>query len=141
MKKIITLAMALAVSLTLSFTALAAEEKSAPVAIPDTPSGIWQSVDNEMNEMTKMIAAASIKELHPHAFAVRDLVAALPEKSASLAPEKLAGVKSNIKFVATLADRLDVAGDSNDKAAAEENVKKLKGVLDSIRANYPDIVK
>jgi hypothetical protein len=139
MKKII-LGMALAVSLMFSLAAQA-EEKETPVAIPDTPAAIHQSVNKEMDEMTKMIAAGSVKDLHHHAFAVRDLVAALPEKSASLAQDKLAAVKSSGKFVATIADRLDAAGDSNDKTAAAENLKKLSGVLDSIWTNYPDAAK
>ncbi|MDE1153737.1 MAG: hypothetical protein PW788_14480 [Micavibrio sp.] len=116
-----------------------AEEKEAPTAIPDTPAAIWKSVDAETDEMTKLIKAGTLEELHHHAFAVRDLVAALPDHSATLPADKLAKVKSDSKFVATLASRLDESGDAKDKTASEANLKKLEGVLDMIRANYPDI--
>ena len=116
----------------------AAAEKEAPTAIPDTAAGIWEAVDKETEEMSKLIQAGTLKDLHHHAFAVRDLVAALPAKSASLPADKMAKLKSDSKSVATLADRLDAAGDSNNKTAAESNFGKLKGVLTSIRANDTD---
>jgi hypothetical protein len=49
-------------------------------------------------------------------------------------------VKAESKFVATLAQRLDAAGDSNNKAASISNFDKLKDVLKSIRINYPEAV-
>jgi hypothetical protein len=134
MKKKI-LGIALAINLVFSLTALAGE-KDIPVTIPDTPAAIWQSADKEMDEMSKMIQAGALKDLHHHAFAVRDLVAALPAHSASLPADQLEKVTSDSKFVTTLADRLDAAGDSNDKTAATSNFEKLKKVLSSIRANY-----
>jgi hypothetical protein len=79
-----------------------------------------------------------VSDLHHHAYAVRDLVAALPAHSASLPADKLAKVQSDSKFVATLAQRLDAAGDSNDKNAAESNFKKLNDILNLIRVNYSD---
>jgi len=122
-----------------TFTASAyAAEKEAPVKIPDTVAAIWQSVDQETEGMAKGIQAGKLDDLHQHAFAVRDLVAALPARSASLPPEKLAKVRSDAKFVATLAQRLDAAGDANNKAAAESNFEKLRDMLKSIRTNYPD---
>lgn len=119
-------------------TSAYAAEKEAPVKIPDTVAAIWQSVDQETEGMAKGIQAGKLDALHQHAAAVRDLVAALPARSASLPPDKLAKVKSDAKFVATLAQRLDAAGDANNKTAAESNFEKLRDVLKSIRTNYPD---
>ncbi len=116
-----------------------ADEKEAAVTVPNTPSEIWQAIDSQVDETTKLIQAGTLKELHHHAFAIRDLVAGLPAHSASLPADKLAKVKSDGKFVATIAERLDTAGDSNDKAAAETNFGKLKNILATLRANYPDI--
>ena len=113
-------------------------EKEAPVKIPDTVAAIWQSVDQETDGMAKGIQAGKLDELHQHAFAIRDLVAALPARSGSLPPDKLAKVKADAKSVATLAQRLDTAGDANDKTAAESNLEKLRNVLKAIRTNYPD---
>ena len=113
-----------------------AEEKEAAVVIPETSVKIWQSIDAESDTISKMIQSGNLKELHHHAFGIRDLVAALPDHSTTLRADKLAKVKSDGKFVTTIADRLDAAGDSNDKAAAQTNFDKLKNILTLLRANY-----
>ena len=117
------------------------EGKEATVTIPDSAAGIWQAIDKEMDEMSKLIEAGTVETLHHHAFAIRDLFAALPEHSGSLASDKLDKVKSDTKFVATLASRLDEAGDGKDKAAAASNFKKLQNLLKTARENYPDTKK
>ena len=111
-----------------------AEEK---VSIPATSEAIWQSIDKETEQLATLIQSGKLEEVHRHAFAIRDLVAALPARSASLGVDKLAQVKSNTKFVATLAERLDATGDAKDKAGTESNFQKLKAVLKTIRASYP----
>lgn len=116
------------------------DEKAAPLAIPDTPAAIWQLIDKEADETTKAIAAGTLKDLHHHAYTIRDLVAALPDHSKSLAADKITKIKADSKFVATLAQRLDAAGDSNNKAASVQNFDKLKDVLKTIKANYPELV-
>jgi predicted membrane protein len=116
-----------------------AAEEAARVKIPDTVAAIWQSVDRETEGMAKEIQTGKLGELHQRAFAIRDLVGALPALSASMTADKLAKIKSDAKFVATLAQRLDAAGDANNKATAESNFEKLRDVLKSIRANYSDL--
>jgi len=117
-----------------------AGEKESTVTIPNTTAAIWQSIDSQANEVATLIQAGTLKDLHRHAFAIRDLVAGLLAHSATLPADKLAKVKSDGKFVATLATRLDAAGDSNDKTGAESNFDKLKNVLSSLRSNYPDVM-
>lgn len=133
----LALGLALAGSFVFSGTARANEDE-APLTIPDTPAAIWQVINTETTEMEKLITAGTLEDLHRRAFAVRDLVAALPGRSTSLSADQLAQIESNGKFVATLAARLDEAGDAGDKAASESNFDKLKTVLASIRTNYPD---
>ena len=116
------------------------DNKAATVAIPDTPAAIWQLIDKEADATTKAIQTGALKELHHHAYTIRDLVAALPEHSGSLPADKVTKVKADSKFIATLAQRLDAAGDSNNKAASISSFDKLKDVLKSIRANYPEVV-
>ena len=110
-------------------------------SIPDSVVGIWQSIDNETAGIAQEIQAGKLGDLHQHAFAIRDLVAALPPRSASLPADKLEKVKSDAKFVATLAQRLDAAGDAKDKSASEANFQKLTSVLKSIRENYDGVPK
>jgi hypothetical protein len=106
------------------------------VAIPDTSVGIWQAIDAKSAALQKTIDAGSLADVHHEAFAIRDLVAALPTHSTSLPAEKLAKVSSGVKFVATLATRLDATGDAKDMAGTKQNYAQLMAVLASLRLNY-----
>lgn len=126
----------LAGSLLFSPFAQAAEKAGSQVQIPATSEAIWKSIDKETEQLAALIQTGKFEEVHHHAFAIRDLVAALPARSSTLTGEKLAKIKADSKFVATLAERLDAAGDAKDKAGTETNFQKLKGVLKSLRTNY-----
>lgn len=126
----------LAGSLIFNPFAHAAEKAVTQIQIPATNAAIWQSIDKETQLLNALIQAGKFEEVHHRAFAIRDLVAALPSRSGSLPPDKLAQVKANVQFVATLAQRLDATGDAKDKAETEANFKKLQGVLSTIRADY-----
>ena len=117
----------------------AAEKAVTQVQIPATSEAIWRSIDKETELLEALIQAGKFEEVHHRAFAIRDLVAALPARSGALPPDKLAKVKTNVQFVATLAQRLDATGDAKDKAGTASNFKKLQGVLSAIRADYPKI--
>lgn len=105
--------------------------------IPGTSAEIWKAIDMHMKELHAEIDKGALSKVHEHAFAVRDLVRALPTHSPELSVEALAKVKAGIKFVDTLAERLDQTGDANDKSGTVANTKKLEKRLASIRANYP----
>ena len=130
----------LAGSLIFNTIAHAADEAETQVQIPATSEAIWRSIDKETESLDALIQAGKFDEVHHSAFAIRDLVAALPSRSGSLPNDKLAQVKANVQFVATLAQRLDATGDAKDKAGTESNFKKLQGVLSAIRADYPKTV-
>ena len=112
----------------------AAEE--APVQVPATAAAIWQAIDAHYAMLEKLIQAGTLSAVHHHAFAIRDLAAGLPAHSADLSPDQRKAVEGEVKFVASLAQRLDAAGDGNDKAGAASNLAKLKGVLNSMRARH-----
>lgn len=112
--------------------AMAAETESAPVAIPDTADAIWQAIDQHSTELKTTIESGSLGEVHHHAFAIRDLVAALPAHSPTLPAEDQAKLEGEVKFVATLASRLDETGDAGDKAGSQANYDKLVAVLNGI---------
>ena len=139
---IIGSSLALIAGMGLCSVADAATAKAAPAAkaeqqIPATVEGIWQAIDQKTVELDKVIQGGALDQVHHHAFAIRDLVAALPARSQSLPADKLAKVKGTVKFVATLAQRLDATGDAKDKAGVRSNFDKLKKVLEGMRANYP----
>ena len=110
----------------------AAEEDAASTQIPSTTDGIWQAIDQQSADLKAIIATGDLKEVHHKAFAIRDLVAALPSHSPKLPPDDQTKLEGEVKFVATLADRLDAAGDGNDKAGAQDNYDKLAAVLNGI---------
>jgi rubrerythrin len=130
-------------SLGLGFTPLlwAAEEhehqEGKAEKTPDTVAGIWSEVKEHEVQLGKIIADKKLDKVHEVAFEIRDMVNALPDKSKDLPADKLAKVKSNAKFVADLAKRLDESGDANDQAGTEANFKKLQGILKTIEAQYP----
>jgi len=61
----------------------------------------------------------------------------LPGHSPDLPAAEGAGIARLSKFVDTLADRLDRAGDSGDEPAAKSDLRKLDGVLKMIGAHHP----
>ena len=115
---------------------LPAAAAEAAVTIPATTAEIWQSIDKHVKDLHADIDKGVLKNAHEHAFAIRDLVQALPTHSPSLSAEALAKVTEQGKFVATLAERIDQTGDANDKPGTVANLTKLEGVLKTIRGNY-----
>lgn len=124
------------VALTAGFAV--ADESAELVAIPVTPAAIWQLIDEQVEALDGLLASGELEEVHQHAFALRDLVRALPEHTQGLSPELFEQLKANVGYVETLATRLDETGDSNDHVGTKANLEKLKRILVRLRANYPD---
>ena len=127
----------LAVSVWLLPSARADEQEGAKITIPETAAGILKEINHHEQELSETIAGKKLEDVHHHAFAIRDLVNALPEKSKELDAAKLGKLKGNAKFVVDLATRLDATGDAKDQAGTEANFKKLQGILKNIEAIYP----
>ena len=98
---------------------------------------LWRGVKAHETELQRLVQAKDLGKVHEAAFALRDLVAAMPDQSAQLPPEQRAKLKGNVTYGATLAERLDASGDAKDQAATERNLKQLESVLTSIAALYP----
>ncbi len=113
------------------------EQEEGKAKIPDTVAGILAKVKAHEQELGKTIADKKLDKVHAGAFAIRDMVNALPDKSQDLPAEKLAKVKANAKFVDDLARRLDESGDANDQAGTEANFQKLQGILKTLESLYP----
>lgn len=112
-------------------------EAGEAVKIPDTLTGVWQEILEHKLALDSTIKASKLADVHKVAFAIRDLVKALPDKSKDLPADKLQRVQSGVKQVEKLASELDKTGDAGDQAATEANAKKLDGVLKLIEAQYP----
>jgi len=113
------------------------EHKEGEEKIPATIGGIWAEVKEHEEQLGKIIAEKKLDKVHEVAFEIRDLVNALPDKSMDLPADKLARVKSNAKYVADIAKRLDESGDAGDQIVTKTNFEKLQGFLKTIEAQYP----
>jgi len=138
--KLITSALLLGAALTLGcfsqITQAAEPEESAQTVIPSTVAGIWSSIDKEQAVLAQVIQAGKMDVVHEHAFAIRDLVRALPEHYQELTTEQKQKLKEDVRFIDILATRLDQTGDAKDKAGTQSNFRKLEAVLKSIRNQY-----
>jgi hypothetical protein len=112
--------------------ATAAEPTATPTSIPGSADAIWQAIDQHNAELKATIATGDLAQVHHHAFAIRDLVAALPAHSPTLPADAQAKLKSEIQFVSTLADRLDESGDAGDRAGSQASYDQLVAVLAGI---------
>ena len=110
----------------------AAPQATEATKIPETADAIWLAINQKSAELKTSIDSGNLKNVHHQAFAIRDLVTALPSHSPTLAAEDQAKLENEVKFVTTLADRLDETGDANDKAGTQENYDKLVTVLNGI---------
>lgn len=110
----------------------ATQATGASTDIPDTADAIWQQINIHCVELKATIDGGALGEVHHHAFAIRDLVAALPSHSPNLSAEDQAKLQGQVKFVSTLADRLDASGDGKDQAGSKANYDQLMSVLSGI---------
>ena len=107
------------------------------LVIPKTLPAIWSAVSEHQKELHEVLAAKKLEDVHHHAFAVRDLLAALPTKASGLTAEKKTALNKSISRVASLAKLLDEAGDSGDSSKVATLVVKLDAELKAIEALYP----
>ena len=136
-RNMIGLALMLLVSLYVGYASTAnAKEDAEMTAIPTNSTDIWKLIDARVAQLKVTIDSGHLDEVHHQAFAIRDLVAALPANSTSLPADLLAKVRGGVKFVATLAERLDATGDAKDLAGTQQNYAKLAAILASLRSNY-----
>ncbi|HBD9326842.1 TPA: transporter [Legionella pneumophila] len=106
------------------------------VAIPSTIPEIWKVIDGQAASINQSLKENQLTSIHEHAFAIRDLVNALPPLSMDLSDEQKKLLQSNLNFVAQLATRLDKTGDANDKEGTQVNWDKLEKILTQLRALY-----
>lgn len=144
MKKITLLAMGLLVCPTFIATPLLAQEKKEekPPAkggsghshftrIPATVEEIWKKIHEQQKKLADVVARKDLGEAHDHAFAIRDLVKALPEK---IAAEHKATAEASSKEITQLAADIDKSGAAGAQKATEENVKKMTAAIAALEA-------
>jgi len=142
MKKSTLVAMGLSACIAFTATSiLAQDQKPAPAAgggghshftkIPATVEEIWKEIHKQQGKLTDTVAKKDLGEAHDHAFAIRDLVKALPEKVAADLKTK---AEESAKEIAKLASDIDKSGAARAQKATEENVKKMDVAIKTLEA-------
>ena len=90
--------------------------------IPATVPEIWKIIQKQQVELVSTVAKKDLGEAHDHAFAIRDLVKALPAK---VAAEHKAKAEAGAKEITRLAAAIDKSGAAGAQKATEANAKKM----------------
>ncbi len=140
-KRILGLALSAAFALTTPILHAAEHKKGAEeqeeggkMKIPETTEGILKEITTEQTKLKETIEAKKLGDVHHHAFAIRDLAAALPAKAAA---DKKSAVESTSKNIAKLAGDLDEAGDSGKQSACESGLKKMDALIKMLSSKFP----
>ena len=141
MKNTMLLAACLLGCLATATPILAQEKKPAPATeggghshftkIPATVPEIWKKIHQQQAELIKTVAKKDLGEAHDHAFAIRDLVKALPAK---VAAEHKPNAEVGVKEIRKLAADIDKSGAAGAQKATEANVKKLGDAILALQA-------
>lgn len=145
MKKTTLLAMGLSACIAFTATSLPAQEKPAQKPAPEAEGGghshftkipatvelIWKEIHKQQGKLAKVVADKDLGEAHDHAFAIRDLVKALPAK---VPPENKAKADEAAKEIAKIAKDIDQSGAARAQKATEANVKKMSEAVLALEA-------
>ncbi len=98
---------------------------------------IWESIQKKNDELNKTIESNKLKDVHEIAFAIRDLVKTLPDKSQDLGADKVEMLKNHVKDIEKTADLLDKYGDDNDMKNTKATYESFKNYIQAIKIMYP----
>ena len=146
MKMTNLIAMGLLASIVFTATPLLAQEKPAqkpaPAAeggghshftkIPATVELIWKEIQKQQGKLASVVAKKDLGEAHDHAFAIRDLVKALPAK---VPAGNKAKTEEAAKEITKLAADIDKSGAAGAQKATEANVKKMDAAIAALQAS------
>jgi hypothetical protein len=144
MKKTILIAMGLSVCIAFTATSLLAQEKPAQKPAPENGGGhshftkipatveeIWKEIHKQQGKLTSVVAKKDLGEAHDHAFAIRDLVKALPAK---VPAEHKTKAEEGAKEIAKIAADIDKSGAAGAQKATETNVKKMETAIAALQS-------
>ena len=144
MKKTILIAMGLSVCIAFTATSLLAQEKPAQKSAPENGGGhshftkipatveeIWKEIHKQQGKLASVVAKKDLGEAHDHAFAIRDLVKALPAK---VPVENKTKTEESAKEIAKIAADIDKSGAAGAQKATETNVKKMETAIAALQS-------
>ena len=143
MKKTTLLAMGIFAFIAFTTTQTQAQEaKAKPAApegggghshftkIPATVEEIWKKIQEQQGKLTRVVAEKDLGEAHDHAFAIRDLVKALPAK---VPTAEQTNAEAGAKEIAKIAADIDKSSAAKAQKATEANVKKMDEAIAALK--------
>ncbi len=100
--------------------------------IPATVDEIWKQIHKQHGKLLSVVAKKDLGEAHDHAFAIRDLVKALPAK---VPAENKAKTETASKKITKIATDIDKSGAAGAQKATEANVKKMEAAITALQAS------
>jgi len=100
--------------------------------IPATVEEIWKEIHKQHGKLVSVVAKKDLGEAHDHAFAIRDLVKALPAK---VPAETKAKTEVASKEITKIAADIDKSGAAGAQKATEANVKKMEAAITALQAS------
>jgi len=108
-----------------------------PARKTKNPAESWGAIKSLRLELDGLLASGKLEKVHHIAYAIRDLVAGMPDISSGLSGEGMADLRVEVQVVRRLASRLDEAGDAGDSAKVKSLAARLDTELGKIAALYP----
>lgn len=100
--------------------------------IPATVEDIWKEIQKQQVKLTSVVAKKDLGEAHDHAFAIRDLVKALPAK---VPADQKTKAEAGAKEITKIAGDIDKSGAAKAQKATEANVKKMDTAIAALQAS------
>jgi hypothetical protein len=144
MRKTTLLAMSLLTAIAFIATPLQAQEGKAPTPaaeggghshftkIPATVEEIWKAIQKQQRKLAEVVAQKDLGEAHDHAFAIRDLVKALPAK---VPADDKTKAEACAKEITKIASDIDKSGAAKAQKATEANVKKMDEAIAKLKTD------
>ena len=146
MNKATLIAMSLSACIAFTATSLLAQEKPAQKPAPEAEGGghshftkipatvelIWKEIQKQQGKLASVVAKKDLGEAHDHAFAIRDLVKALPGK---VSAENKSKAETGAKEITKLATDIDKSGAAGAQKATEANVKKMDEAVAKLKTS------
>jgi hypothetical protein len=100
--------------------------------IPATAEDIWKEITKQQGKLASVVAKKDLGEAHDHAFAIRDLVKALPAKVPS---ENKTKAEDGAKEITKIAADIDKSSAAKAQKATEANVKTMDAAIAKLQAS------
>ncbi len=108
-------------------------EHGGKVEIPETTVAIIAEVDEQLGALDNVVAGGKLEQVHEIAFAIRDLLVALPGTMGSVSPDASAPLETALGKIRQQAALLDKYGDAGNAAQTKTVLVKFKSEIEGIK--------